>query len=191
MWSLPFAVVGSGLAEVVSTGAAGPALSSSDPAFVALQARPRRLVVPTLLALVGIYIAFTGAQRILAQRRAVKSFEPVDATVESSDFQARGRQGPSQTYKPEITYEYEYEGETYRSETVFPGGNYDSRDEVGVRRLVDEHNVGDRVTAYVDPADPETSYLVEGELRTAWLFVAAGGVVVAIALGLVAYALTL
>jgi len=191
MWSLPLAAVGSVLPEAARFGLLGPSHSPLDLALVAFQVRPRRLVVPVLLALVGSYIALTGAQRILAQRRAVESFEPVDAKIESSDYQTRGREGPSQTYKPEIAYEYEFDGETYRSETVFPGGNYDSRDEMGVRRLVDEHTVGDRVTAYVDPDDPDSSYLVEGELRTAWLFVAAGVVVLTIALGLVAYAMNL
>lgn len=156
-----------------------------------LQIQPRRLVFPTLFVLVGGYLAATGGQRIVVQRRAVESYEPVDATVEDSDFEARGREGPSQTFKPEITYEYEYDGKTYTSDTVFPGGNYDSRDEESVRRLVDNHNVGDDVTVYVDPDDPESSYLVEGELRTAMLFVVAGVVIVAAGVGLGAYALTL
>lgn len=162
-----------------------------DVAATALQVQPRRLVVPTLFAIIGLYLAYTGAERIVAQRRAVANFEPVEATVQSSDMSIRGREGPSQTYKPEIAYEYEYEGETYRSKTVYPGGNYDSRDEVGVRRLVDRHNAGDLVTAYVDPEDPETAYLVEGELRTAKLFVGAGALLVAFALGLAGYATTL
>lgn len=156
-----------------------------------LQLQPRRLVFPGLFAVIGLFLVYTGAERILTQRRALERYVPVEATVEDTDMSIRGREGPSQTYKPEITYEYEYDGESYRSKTVYPGGNYDSRDEVGVRRLVDNHNVGDTVEAFVDPDDPENSYLVEGELRTARLFVGAGILLVVVALGLVWYASTL
>lgn len=165
--------------------------SGSALGTVVFQIQTRHLVVPLLLALIGTYLAYTGGERILRQRRAVATFEPVDATVTDSDLTTLGREGASQTYQPQITYRYEYDGTRYTSETVYPGGNYDSRDREGVLRLVDGHNAGDRVTAYVDPDAPDRSYLVAGELRTAGLFLGSGIVLVLVAIGLVAYASTM
>lgn len=156
----------------------------SPNASLPLQVQPVRLIIPSIFVLVGLYVAYAGTDRILTQRRAVRTYEPVDATVRSSSVGTRGKEGSSELFYPEIQYRYHYDGEEFASSTVYPGGNYDSQDRARIQQLVNGFEAGDSVTAYVDPADPESSYLVAGALTTAWVFVGGGLALVLLGVGL-------
>lgn len=153
-------------------------------AFVALQVPLHRLLVPGVIAVVGVYLAYAGGERVVTQKRAVRRFVAVDAMVKSSKVGTRGPEGKDRLYYPVIRYTYSYDGEEYESETVFPGGNYDTSDRERVKGVLDSYPINESATAYVDPEDPERSYLTEGDLTTAYFFLLGGVVLVLVAAGL-------
>jgi hypothetical protein len=84
-------------------------------------------------------------------------------------------------YQPEIEYTYEYRGETYTSEQVFPGPTIRTySDRSNAQAVVRSHEPGTTVRAYVRPSDPGTAFLIKE--RTPWPVraVALGGVFICI-----------
>jgi len=58
-----------------------------------------------------------------------------------------------------LEYGYTYGGERYESGDICPGAGSGCYNQP--RQLVEDYPEGENVTVYVDPSNPETSYLVE------------------------------
>lgn len=119
---------------------------------------------------VGLYVAYAGFRKGRASSRR-DEFEPVRARVRSSELaeyrsSGAGRHGTSSTrYRPEIEYEYTVDGETYTSDSVWPGEDLSGTDEEKRRAVVDRYPEGETVEAYYDPEDPAVAFL-ENESRS-------------------------
>jgi hypothetical protein len=84
-------------------------------------------------------------------------------------------------YEPEIEYTYEYQGETYTSEQVFPGPTIRTySDRSNAQSIVRSYEPGTTVRAYVRPSEPSNAFLIRE--RTPWpaRAVAIGGVLLCI-----------
>lgn len=122
-----------------------------------------------------------------------KSWTATTAQVTSTDIEqnttthrdSNGRRSESTTYKPVVRYEYSVDGTTYTSDRVKIGGVNGSQDRAS--DVIARYPVGDEVTAYVAPGNPESAVLEQGADRTfVYLFGGIGGlftVVGVIALG--------
>jgi hypothetical protein len=60
---------------------------------------------------------------------------------------------------PEIAYEYDHDGESYRSETVFQNGAAVRMTPDDADTFLAEYTEGTETTVHVDPEDPTRSYL--------------------------------
>lgn len=134
-----------------------------------------RLLMPGTFTIVGLGLLFIGGRKVLAARRAMRRSVETDGRVLS----ARLDEGPDRakrTYAPEVTYEYEYDDEEYSGGEVHPGGTWATGNKARMRDIVDTYRnrKGERVEVYVDPENPERSYLEEGVLWHAYLTLAAG-----------------
>lgn len=110
-----------------------------------------------IAVLVGVGFAVGGGYLWFSQTEDIDHYEPVDATVVSSEVGYPSGQGGGQT--AQITYEYTVDGRTYESSNVFPGpGEAPADDPQG---LVEDHPEGSTVTAYYDPANPSRAFLVQ------------------------------
>jgi hypothetical protein len=119
------------------------------------------LVVVTGL-LVGVGLAGAGGYLWHDHNRAVETAEPTEATVTSSSVAVdrMGSDGPN--YRPDVTYEYAVDGNTYRSSNVFPTpGRLWRSDRSWARDVVADYPEGETVTAYYDPDDPSQAFLVD------------------------------
>ena len=111
-------------------------------------------VIFTLVGGVLFYVLF-----ILPMLRIeeAKSWEPVDATVLSSEVLTHyGDDG--NTYSIEIAYEYQVEGRLLRGNRYqFMGGS--SSGYQGKRAVVEQYPVGKEITIYVNPAEATESVI--------------------------------
>jgi hypothetical protein len=130
---------------------------------------------------VGLAMVAFGGQTLVAQQQAVSTYEPVDATVLSSEVSVH-RNAQGTMYSAAITYRYTVDGRTYESSDVRPGPGGWRKGEEWARRVVRNHPEGATVTAYHDPDAPGESYLVE-DRSLLWPSVVAGiGLLLAAAL---------
>jgi len=115
-----------------------------------------RQLAPPLL--VGVALLGLGGFLYVDQASELASAKPVEAVVDNSRVPlGSGDEG----YDPIVAYHYEGNGTTYTSHDVFPGtGSYHTSRDRAVE-IVQEYAPGDAVTAYVDPANPDRSFLIE------------------------------
>ena len=108
-----------------------------------------------LALLLGVGAVVGGGYLWVSQNEEIDTYEPVDATVVHSELGS----SDDGSYHAAITYEYTVDGRTYESSNIFPGpGDSTGTDPQG---LVDDHPEGASVTAYYDPANPSTAFLIQ------------------------------
>ena len=136
------------------------------------------------LLLLAVALVGAGGYSYVQQGQAVDTAVTVQATVDSAQVE-RIDSRRSIDYEPEIKYTYEYQGETYTSEQVFPGPTIRTySDRSNAESIVRSYEPGTTVQAYVRPSAPGDAFLVRE--RTPWptRALAVGGVL----LGLVVLA---
>jgi hypothetical protein len=108
-----------------------------------------------LALLLGVGAVVGGGYLWVSQSEEIDTYKPVDATVVSSELGSSDN-GASHAA---ITYEYTVDGQTHESSNIFPGpGDSTGTDPQG---LVNDHPEGASVTAYYDPANPSTAFLIQ------------------------------
>nr|WP_305882745.1 DUF3592 domain-containing protein [Haloplanus ruber] len=128
------------------------------------------------VALIGV-----GGYSYVQQGQAINNAVTVQATVDSAQVE-RIDSRRSIDYEPEIEYTYEYQGETYTSEQVFPGPTIRTySDRSNAQSIVQSYEPGTTVQAYVRPSAPGNAFLIRE--RTPWPSRASaiGGVLLCIA----------
>jgi hypothetical protein len=134
------------------------------------------LVGAAFLALIGVGFGWFGVSLLrsgvatLRVSRRREAYEPTTARVLHSAVETR-----NDTNVPAIEYEYTVAGETYTSDSVYPG-QVRTPDRSKTLNVVTDHPEGERVEAYYDPANPAKAFLVDES---------AGSGVVATVVGLV------
>lgn len=126
-----------------------------------------RLSTPVLLFLIFGSL-YTGAllYDYHGQTSTIEDVETVEGVVLDTEYEEQG--GRTTDYIPIVTYEYEFNGETYTNDQVFPEGFITRSDgtEGGVQSRLDSYEASNTTTVYVDPDDPDTAVLEkETELR--------------------------
>jgi hypothetical protein len=86
--------------------------------------------------------------------------QSVDATVLSSEVVQTYDADQNRVYRPSITYEYTFNGETHTSESIYTDDNVISS-RSRANEIVSEYSPGSEVTAYVSPDHPDTAYLIQ------------------------------
>lgn len=120
------------------------------------------------LYLLVLAVALTGGggYSYVQQGQAVSDAVTVQATVDSAQVE-RIDSRRSIDYEPEIEYTYEYQGETYTSEQVFPGPTIRTySDRSKAQSVVRSYELGTTVQAYVRPSAPSNAFLIRE--RTPW-----------------------
>lgn len=112
-------------------------------------------ILAGLFAVGGIVLLGIGGYVLYTQFTAIQGAEPVNATVESATM--AGEDGSR--FAPVVVYRYQYEGQTYRNDNLFPG--VPTHQTTGDRAftLSHEYEAGDRITVYVDEDDPSQSFV--------------------------------
>jgi hypothetical protein len=140
-----------------------------------------------LTVVVGLVFASVGGFLLYSQEQAIRNATAIEGTVESSsvdeettrrDRDDDGVREEETSYYARVTYTYEYDGERYTGDNVFPGAGSPSVSEGEARDVVERYPEGETATVYVDPEDPNDAFLVhERSLLAPGAFLAMGGLV--------------
>ena len=118
------------------------------------------------LLVLAVALTGGGGYSYVQQGQAVSDAVTVQATVDSAQVE-RIKSRRSIDYEPEIEYTYEYQGETYTSEQVFPGPTIRTySDRSKAQSVVRSYEPGTTVQAYVRPSAPSNAFLIRE--RTPW-----------------------
>lgn len=129
-----------------------------------------------LLLVIGLAVVGYGLYDYTQQSDAVANAVEVEATITDTDIRTVSTSNGI-GYRPTVRFDYEFQGESYTSEGIYPASislNYDSRSQA--RSIIDDYQVDQTVTAYVDPESPSTAFLRD-ETSNSPLVVVAIGVV--------------
>lgn len=114
---------------------------------------------PLALSAFGYFIVYLADWNTRRQRRLIDESEPVDAVVTSSRV-GTTTPGKSTAKAAHVTFEYEYDGRTYQSTHIRPGGTkYGSTGGSVARARAGRYDPGDEVTAHVPRSDPRLGFL--------------------------------
>ena len=96
------------------------------------------------------------------------------------------------TYRPAISYSYEYEGKKYESNLVDFSGSGSSNDRVGENESVEAYPQGTTRKCYVNPENPSEAVLIRdwGRGLFKWVALPFGGVFAFTGLGIMIYGLS-
>lgn len=133
-----------------------------------------------LILVLGLALAGFGAYDYVQQSEAISKAVTVDATVTDTNVD-RVSQRRGTEYRPEVTFEYTYRGESYTASNLYPATvatNYDTLSEA--ESAISEYGVGDTVTAYVNPDSPGTAFLKHKKSNAPLKFAAIGGICILI-----------
>ncbi|MFC3957308.1 DUF3592 domain-containing protein [Halovivax cerinus] len=140
----------------------------------------------------GILLIVAGAALFVSDQQATWGAESVEATVLTSEvYDAEPGDAPNDRtddeYRPRVEYEYSYGGQVYTSDTLCPGAGSGCVPEGNTpepaTHFLENYAEGETVTAYVQPDDPSTAYLVEDGAPLQYLGLSAVGLVVTILAG--------
>ena len=147
---------------------------------------PRVIVVMgVLLLVVGVGLTAFAVMEYQSQVNALDNADEVEATIVDSEvllyddgFDSTGtddRDPDEREYRKHVEFEYEYEGQQYRSTNIDIAGTterYDEREDA--ETALAEYPEGGQVTAYVDPDDPDEAFLEAGVPTTTYLLIGFG-----------------
>lgn len=109
----------------------------------------------------AVFVAI-GAGMAWRQHRKITTYQPAPATVLATRVDRHvshnSRGGSSVSYKPVVRYRYEAGGQTHESEEILPVSQSSSQS--WARSIVSRYKAGQRTTAYHDPADPSSAFLL-------------------------------
>jgi hypothetical protein len=125
---------------------------------------PETLRGALILLILGVGVTGYGAYDYVQQSDAIRNAVETDATLTEVDVVAQGSVGGASggdvDYEPDVTFTYEYQGQTYTETNVFPADiapEYDT--ESKAESVIREYEEGSPVTAYVDATDPSHAFL--------------------------------
>lgn len=129
--------------------------------------------VGTVLVLVvlGVVLGGIGFLPVLEHNLAVQENQPTTGLVQSTDIEVREDDEGDKSYNPVITYVYDVNGDTVRSDNTYPGRFtrwHSSRSHA--QSVVSRYASGDEVVVHYDPNDHGNAYLRDDGMPESWLF---------------------
>ncbi|RLM53504.1 DUF3592 domain-containing protein [Halobellus sp. Atlit-31R] len=118
------------------------------------------------LLVLAVALVGAGGYGYVQQGQAVDTAVTVQATVDSARVE-RLDAGRGIDYEPDIEYTYQYRGDTYTNDRVFPGPTIRTySDRSKAQSVVRSYQPGTTVRAYVRPSTPGDAFLIRE--RTPW-----------------------
>lgn len=118
--------------------------------------RERQLIVAMLL--VAAAFVAVGVHLVSEEQRSLRQFRPVTVVVEGVRVESRLGDNGETMRRASVTYSYQVEGVTYRSDRVTPLDEWRKGD--WAAEIAQRFTVGRVYEGYYDPRDPAQSYLL-------------------------------
>ena len=138
------------------------------------------------LGILAVFLAIGGGLtfwgwNILQSARASSTWPTVTGRVVSSEVTTSSDADSDVTYQPRVTYRYAVQQVDYESYTIKFGENsYDSRRQA--EQIAAKYGVGEPVTVYHHPEDPNQSVLEPGVSAGSYIVLGVGLIFVVVAL---------
>ena len=113
-------------------------------------------ILAAIFAAGGILLLGIGGYVLYTQYTAIQGAVAVNATVKSATVEAE----TGAKFAPSVVYRYEYEGNTYQNDDLYPGIVNQETSGDRAFEISHEYHSGDNITAYVDPNDPSEAFLI-------------------------------
>ena len=144
------------------------------------------LVMGLVLVLLGAGLAYYGYGAAQAEERALENAVEIDVEIEATDIELRERDVSNDddstretetVYRPTVSFTYEYEGQEYQSNNIYPGGGtfQEYPDRSTAEAQIDDFQVGSTMTGYVDPDDPGEAFLIKESSGSPQMIMVIGG----------------
>nr|WP_240147558.1 DUF3592 domain-containing protein [Halorussus sp. JP-T4] len=112
------------------------------------------------MLVIGVAVAGFGGYDYLQQSDAISDAVTVEATITGTNVESVSQRRGGPAYRPEVTFDYRYDGSDYTSNNLYPAtftANYDTKSEA--ESVLQGYEAGETVTAYVDPNSPGSAFL--------------------------------
>lgn len=146
--------------------------------------RAQSMVFVASILFFGVAMLGYGAYSHTSQSEALDSTETVNATITSSSVEYLTGKGGE--YRPQATFNYTYEGETYSSSTIYPGGVTKTfLTEQKAQTEIEEYDPGAIVTVHVPTDTPGDAFLKTDTTDRPLYFLGAGALLSVVSIGLI------
>ena len=139
------------------------------------------MVSGLLISLLGGGIVYYAYRMHRKQQDALINSTNVLGTITRVDIESRTRPNRSRTYYPVVEYEYQYLGEQYTGDDMYPGtgwARFGHSDEADAHATIEAYDVGQEIPVYVHNNDPTRAFLRRDETTGRIKLIAiAGGMV--------------
>jgi hypothetical protein len=134
------------------------------------------LISNVVIIVVGIGLIFFGYNTYTSQNQALENPVNVSATVTETGIAEDSSRRGGIDYQPQIKYEYRFEGETYTSENMYPGGQKPDEHNIEseARELVEEYSQGSEISILVPPEKPGEAFIQPEKTNDPLIFIAIG-----------------
>ncbi|MCJ7429013.1 MAG: DUF3592 domain-containing protein [Candidatus Nanohaloarchaeota archaeon QJJ-5] len=132
--------------------------------------------------LIGVGLIALGLNTFVNQNQALENPVNVSATVIETGIDQESSRRSGIEYRPEIRFEYRFEGQEYTSNNMYPGSQQpDERDsETRAREVLQRYSEGSEITVYVPPDSPNEAFIRAEKTNDPLIFMAIGLVFLAI-----------
>jgi len=124
-----------------------------------------RVMILGIPLVLGFGFLAAGTHTYVEQTDAIEAAEPVEVEVLDTEIERERRSSDSGSrykYTPVVEYRYEIDGETYTSDTVYPGGISQSESSRSAAEdEISDFVPGETAAGYAAPDSPEVSYLID------------------------------
>jgi len=117
------------------------------------------LAVVLVVSLVGTGLTYY--LLVYQPQQALDAAEETEGTVVASDVERVERSNERDRFRPNITYQYTVDGETYTNDNYISGADTELYNQPVAQDRADTFQAGRNVTINYNPDDPQQSYLLE------------------------------
>jgi len=128
---------------------------------------------------VGLGAMGYGAYSYSSQSAALDSTETVDATIVSTSVERVNKRRGTDDYRPQATFNYTYEDETYTSSHMYPRGiSHEFETKEDARAQLEGYESGATVTAYTPTGSSGKAFLKHESSNKPLYIIGFGGIFV-------------
>ena len=129
------------------------------------------LVMGIILLVAGVLVIYYLGIPVLDRAKASPQWPTTKGVVLKSKVASqRSSNSNSETYKPDITYRYEVDGQQYECTTVWFGSDVSTSNRSMAQDAVNQYPVNGEVVVYYDPQDPAIAVLQPGAFKMSYFY---------------------
>ena len=124
-----------------------------------------------IFVVVGYLVAYQMGSPLIEQAKASINWPTASGLVlESKVVRRRSNNSGRSTYSSKVSYQYQIEGKTFESKTVWFGGNISTSDRSMSHKIVKKYPANKKIVVHYNPEDPGIAVLEPGVFKTTYFY---------------------